>query len=103
MTAIMAQKCSKLGDNIFFQQSHALMRCIHIYINTHKNMLWRVRVCIIVVGRLLFFARECGKRESHAGTKRPLKAGLKTHSFVAAGVNIKILVGLLAESPFLGV
>jgi hypothetical protein len=30
----------------------------------------------------------------HAGTKRPLKAGLKTHSFVAAGAHIKILVGL---------
>jgi hypothetical protein len=67
----------------------------------HRNMLAGAWVCI--VGSLLcffffFFARESVEKESrmawHAGTKRPLKAGLKTHSFVAAGAHIKILVGL---------
>lgn len=93
MTAIMAQKCCKLGDNIFLTHTytHAVRKCW---------LGWRVGLCIVVV--VCCFLPECGKRESHAGTKRPLKAGLKTHSFVAAGAHIKILVGL-RESPFLGV
>jgi ribosomal protein S8E len=62
----MSQICCKLGDIIFFQPSGVF--------------------CFAFLSLSL-----CGQ-ESHAGTKCPLKAGLKTHSFVAAGAHIKILV-----------